>query len=58
LKYFDFVVQEMSDGKGYLIIQSILYAIKIEHSETNDSKVIEIEPNWCHKSQKLYLDFG
>ncbi len=44
LKYFDFVVQEMSDGKGYLIIQSILYAIKIEHSETNDSKVIEIEP--------------
>ncbi len=27
-----------------MIIQSILYAIKIEHSETNDSKVIEIEP--------------
>ncbi len=44
LKYFDFVVQEMTDGKGYLIIQSILYVIKIEQSETNDSKVIEIEP--------------
>ncbi len=43
----------MSDGKGYLIIQSILYAIKIEHSETNDSKVIEIEPIGVTNPQTL-----